>query len=155
MILNYAFEVLFIVEEYYRIMSSLDSILLILKHLMWPLNVTYVYLGSNNATGRSSDEGYLIMCNSMWTIRWSSVEFPVGLILNYSSTIKIMMIIIIAANIILTIKVESVMVRACKYKQENKFPKRCALSPLFPWWKNSTPRKEAQRKGHLFSCFCL
>ena len=29
------------------------------------------------------------------------------------------------------------------------------LSSLFPWGKNSTPRKEAQRKGHLFSCFCL
>ena len=44
-----------------------------------------------------------------------------------------------------------------KYKQEN-CPKRCVLFLLFthgPWGKNSTPRKEAQHKGHFFSCFRL
>ena len=44
-----------------------------------------------------------------------------------------------------------------KYKQENKCPKRYALSlSSFPIGKKlNTTREEVQRKGHLFSCFCL
>ena len=43
-----------------------------------------------------------------------------------------------------------------KNKQENKYPNSCALSlSSFPMAQNSTPRKEAQRKGYLFTCFCI